>query len=72
MFHVKHRDYRCFQKKLMGLAPVLSQLSNVTRVIWLNQYPTIEFFGTNNSTNTYIHSEKINHYNKAVRRILLE
>lgn len=72
MFHVEHRDYQRYEKELMKIAPVLAQLSNVTRVIWLNQYPTLEFYGANNSTNTYIHSNKINNYNNAVRRILLE
>jgi hypothetical protein len=72
MLSVEHRDHRRYQGKLTELAPVLAQLSNVTRVIWLNQYPTIEFYGANNSTNTQIHSRKLHGYNTSVRRILLE
>jgi hypothetical protein len=38
-------------------------LANVTRVVWLNQYPLVD-------SNGAIHSEKIHNYNKIVRRIL--
>jgi hypothetical protein len=73
ILRVEHRDHRRYEGKLTELAPVLAQLSNVTRVIWLKQYPTIELYGANNSTNTQqIHSRKIHGYNTSVRRILLE
>ena len=63
-------DYHLYQKKLTEVGPILGQLANVSRVIWLNQYPIVEFYGNNNSSNTYIHSEKMHNYNKAIRRTL--
>jgi hypothetical protein len=71
MFDVNHRDHRLYIKHLRELAPSLAQLSQVTRVIWLNQYPPLEFYSDNNAPSTYITPAKINIYNKAVRRILL-
>ena len=62
-------DHRLYNKHLRELAPSLAQLSQVTRVIWLNQYPPLEYYS--NVSTTYITPEKINIYNKAVRRILL-
>jgi hypothetical protein len=72
MFHVEHRDHRRYEKKVSELAPVLAQLSNFTRVVWLNQYPNVEFYGDNNAPCTHVTSKKINNYNVAVRRILLK
>jgi hypothetical protein len=72
MIDGKHHDHYRYQKKLSEVAPVLTQLANVTRVIWLNQYPTSEFYMDNFSGQTQIHSEKINNYNKIVRRILMK
>ncbi len=55
----------------MGIAPLLGQLVNDnSQVIWLNQYPTADFKGKIDNLKMDIHSEKIHHYNKAVRRIL--
>ena len=67
IIEVDHRDHRLYIKHLKELAPSLAQLSQVTRVIWLNQYPPLEFY----SHYPMITPEKINIYNKAVRRILL-
>jgi hypothetical protein len=71
LWHMLRVQHRYYEEKLTELAPVLAQLSNVTRVIWLNQYPTIESSGANISPNTQIHSKKIHVYNTSVRRILL-
>jgi hypothetical protein len=46
---------------------LLSQLANVSKVIWLNQYPVMETYGDNGAVNTAIFSEKINHYNEDAR-----
>jgi hypothetical protein len=54
-------------QKLKLLALFLGQLANVSQVIWLNQYPAIESFGNIDAPNTDIFSEKIHHYNQAVR-----
>ena len=66
IIEVDYRDHRLYIKHLRELAPSLAQLSQVTRVIWLNQYPPLEFYSDYTIT-----PEKINFYNKAVRRILL-
>ncbi len=71
MFNAEHRDHRRYEEKVRKLAPVLAQLSNVTRVIWLNQYPAVEFYGDNNAPNTHVTTRKFYNYNNAVRRILL-
>ncbi|XP_046640977.1 N-acetylneuraminate 9-O-acetyltransferase-like isoform X2 [Daphnia pulicaria] len=71
LWHMLRVQHRYYEEKLTELAPVLAQLSNVTRVIWLNQYPTIASSGANISPNTQIHSKKIHIYNTSVRRILL-
>lgn len=63
-------DFHLYQEKLTDLAPLLGQLANASQVIWLNQYPTADFNGEVGSLKTDIHSEKIHHYNEAVRRIL--
>nr|CAH0103440.1 unnamed protein product [Daphnia galeata] len=52
-----------YQENITKLAPILIKLANVTRVVWLNQYPLVDYHGV-------IHSEKIHNYNKIVRRIL--
>jgi hypothetical protein len=63
-------DFKLYQKKLIELAPILGQLAIVSKVIWLNQYPTVEFYGGINDHNADIHSEKIHHFNQAAHRIL--
>ncbi|XP_046456029.1 uncharacterized protein LOC124203321 isoform X2 [Daphnia pulex] len=60
-------EHQPFQKQLERLAPLLSQLANVSKVIWLNQYPVMETYGDNGAVNTAIFSEKINHYNEDAR-----
>ncbi|EFX65920.1 hypothetical protein DAPPUDRAFT_116835 [Daphnia pulex] len=60
-------EHQPFQKQLELLAPLLSQLANVSKVIWLNQYPVMETYGDNGAVNTVILSEKINHYNEDAR-----
>ncbi|XP_046452669.1 N-acetylneuraminate 9-O-acetyltransferase-like isoform X1 [Daphnia pulex] len=63
-------DFQLYSKRLNELAPILGQLASASRVIWLNQYPTVEFYGSNDAYNTKIHSEKVHHYNTAARQIL--
>jgi hypothetical protein len=63
-------DFQLYQEKLTELAPMLGQLANASQVIWLNQYPTADFNGEKGNLKNEIHSEKIHHYNKAIRRIL--
>jgi hypothetical protein len=65
-------DHQLYQKKLKELAPILGRLANVSQVIWLNQYPTVEFYGKIDAHNTDIFSEKIHYFNQAVREYLGE
>lgn len=60
------------------IKPVLTQLVNNYRntsfhqrkIIWFNQFPTIEYWGTDEIMNTNIHSEKIHKYNLIVQEVL--
>ncbi|EFX66757.1 hypothetical protein DAPPUDRAFT_262658 [Daphnia pulex] len=63
-------SFKSYQENLMKFAPILGQLANVTRVVWLNQYPSVDSNSWINDVNTIIFSEKIHSYNKAIRRIL--
>lgn len=63
-----HEDV--FFTKLHELVPVLQNVSKYCQVIWLNQYPTNEFFGDNKAHNTDVHSQKLWHYNRVVNKIL--
>jgi hypothetical protein len=63
-------NFQWYQKIVFELGSILQQLANYTQVIWLNQYPIVDFYGEINSENTEIHSEKVNIYNKAVKHIL--
>jgi hypothetical protein len=63
-------NFTSYQENLMKFAPILGQLANVTRVVWLNQYPSVDSNSWINELNTIIFSEKIHSYNKAIRQIL--
>ncbi len=63
-------NYKMYENRLVKLGMYLNQLAYVSQVIWLNQYPTVEFYAKMHARNTDIHTEKINHYNKVVQRIL--
>ena len=62
-------NYKIYEERLVELSKNLGQLANFSQVIWLNQYPTVEFYGGMQNTNIDIHTEKIYHYNKMVKRI---
>jgi hypothetical protein len=61
-------DFQQYQKTIRNFAPILGQLAKVSRVIWMNQYPTVELYGDMDAKNTDIHAQKIFQYNQAVRR----
>ncbi|KAI9559361.1 hypothetical protein GHT06_016150 [Daphnia sinensis] len=62
-------DHRLYEENLKKFAPELDRLANVSQVIWLNQYPVEELPEKIHDHNTYIHSEKIDSYNRAIRRL---
>jgi hypothetical protein len=53
-------DLELYRKRLSELVPSLGLLANYSQVIWLNQYPTVEFTV----------SEKVHYFNKAIRVLL--
>ena len=72
MIHEHNSSQQLYVKGLTELAPVLQRIatSTSTRVIWLRQYPVIDFFGSSESHNTDVFSSKINQFNSESERIL--
>ena len=65
-------DHRPFEQKLTKLRLILERLASLHRgskIIWMNQYPTVDYFGQTGNHNTLIHAEKLVHYNTIARRI---
>ncbi|XP_046452622.1 N-acetylneuraminate 9-O-acetyltransferase-like [Daphnia pulex] len=63
-------DFKMFEEKAKQLFGMLHKLSTNSQVIWLNQYPTIDFGLMPHIYKFAINSEKIHQYNKAVRYII--
>lgn len=63
-------DFQLYKDKIREYGPALELLAKVSKVIWLNQYPIVEFFGPTGGHNTDIHSAKVYQYNEASRQIL--
>ncbi len=67
------KGFHLYRKRLIELVPILNQLSNFSEIIWLNQYPTAEFYGGmpygGENDSDVVVSEKLHHYNEAIRRI---
>ncbi len=62
-------NFEQYMQNLTVLKPKLDQITKMSEVIWLNQYPSIDLFGPLNS-HLEIFSEKIHHYNMATEQIL--
>ena len=64
-------SFKLYREHLLKLAPILGQLANASsRVVWLNQYPSVDSNSWVNEHNAVIFSDKIHNYNQALRRIL--
>lgn len=63
-------DYHLFRRRLKEFGPTLGQLAKFSQVIWLNQYPIVEFYGSTLGHNTDIHSAKVHQYNQVSRQAL--
>lgn len=63
-------SFKLYREHLLKLAPILGQLANASRIVWLNQYPSVDSNSWVNEHNTVIFSEKIHNYNRALRQIL--
>ncbi|XP_045028868.1 N-acetylneuraminate 9-O-acetyltransferase isoform X1 [Daphnia magna] len=65
MLQSEGADYQLYRKKLLNLAPVLDQLAHDSQIVWLNQYPSVDF---NQEIGVFktdgIVSEKIHRYNE--------
>lgn len=71
MLHESNSNQQLYAQGLTKLAPVLQRIANTsTRVIWLRQYPVIDFYGSTGSHNTDIFSAKIHQFNEESERIL--
>lgn len=70
MLNENGADYYLYRKNIVEIGQIFEQLSNFTQVIWLNQYPVLEWYGPNDAHSVDIHSEKVLHYNEAVRQVL--
>ena len=70
MLQINGNNFQLYQKRLRELAPNLGRLAQTSKVIWLNQYPTVDNYDENTGHNTDIHNEKVHQYNKAIRCIL--
>ena len=69
MFHIHGADYKEYERKLQtDIEPILNQLSkennNHPEVIWLNQFPTNDFW-----SNADIFSGEIHQYNLILTRV---
>jgi hypothetical protein len=59
-----------FEQNMILIRPLLNQLTKYTKIVWLYQYPTVEYYGNINASNTDVVSQKLHHYNQIVRSVL--
>ena len=73
MLHIYGADYKEYERKLQTeIEPILNQLAKETNhpeIIWLNQFPTNDFWAPNTKSNADIFSEKIHQYNLILQRV---
>lgn len=65
----KGTNYKDYQLKLEEVERILSLDNNRPKIIWLYQYPTIDFWGSNDAGNAIIFADKIHQYNLILRRV---
>jgi hypothetical protein len=61
-------DHRTFENILLKVKWQIQKISNQTKVIWMNQQPVVETLKVNKRP--VVHSDKLEQYNRAARRIL--
>lgn len=68
----RHKDAHedVYFAKLRELVPVLQNVSQYCKIIWLTMHPTLEIYGQRKSDNTDVHSLKIWHYNQVTYTVL--
>ena len=72
-------SYQEYENSLRDIEPILSKLAisnlNTTsdlirrKVVWLNQFPTVDSFSGNDEDNTDIFRDKVHKYSLIVRRV---
>ena len=65
------KDKEKFRRGLVRLAPLLDKL-NRSRIVWLNQYPALDFVFDNRETgrNPEVGTDKLRHFNDLARSVL--
>ena len=61
-------NYTLFIEGLTRLRPILQELSNVTRIVWMQQAPVVDSTCVKHFLYNFI--TKLHHYNAAMRSIL--
>ena len=61
-------DHRIFENILQKVKRQIQKISSQTKVIWMNQQPVVETQKVNKGS--LVHSDKLEQYNRAARRIL--
>ena len=60
-------DDGLYEDNLQLITPLLANLTIVSRILWLNQLPTIDKYSDNGFHNSLIHAHKLEKYNKVAR-----
>lgn len=69
-------DYKLYKSRLEEIKPFLNQLAsggNTTdkrKIFWLNQFPTVDFWGPIHGNNDDIYADKIHQYNSILKNVL--
>jgi hypothetical protein len=63
-------DLQLYKKKISEVSTILGKIASTSQIIWLNQYPTVDFYSEISESSSAIHTDKIHHYNGAVKLIL--
>ena len=58
-----------YEDNLQLITPLLASLTSVSRVLWLNQLPSVDKYSETGSFNTLIHADKLEKYNKVARSL---
>ena len=74
-------DYKLYKKRLEEIKPLLTQLANssaflnhqskrIIKILWLNQFPTIDFWAPIHGHNDDIYAGKIHQYSSILKSVL--
>ena len=65
-------DYKKYEHKLQEIKQVLNELvhkNSRPKIIWLNQFPTIDFWAKNGESDVDVYTEKVHQYNLILLRV---